>query len=81
MIICMHACCRQNRTTKHTLVMQVYSLFQVGAGGAYHSWTPLYPDFCEEDKMRVLINICDLRAPTRIMLNRPGEFDTFKQCH
>ena len=33
---------------------------QVGCGGAYHSWTPLYPDKSTTDKVGLLINTYSL---------------------
>ena len=51
-------------------VMVNLTFVQMGIGGAYHSWSPLYPD-----PGGLLINICDLCLDDggRIVLN--GKFN------
>ena len=44
----------------HPHVTYAHDCMQVGCGGAYHSWTPLYPDKSTTEQVGLLINTYSL---------------------
>ncbi|XP_011410297.1 PREDICTED: uncharacterized protein LOC105316795 [Amphimedon queenslandica] len=39
-------------------------IVKVGFGGAYHTWTPLFPEKCTKDSSSIILNMCDLSLET-----------------
>ena len=43
------------------------TILQVGFGGAYHSWSPLFPEKCSENHTGLLMNVTKLKLQSSQM--------------